>query len=47
MKRFTLFILLVMSGLLAIAQNNRIDFRNETKAEITQSSFQTLRATFS
>lgn len=47
MKRFTFFILLVMSGLLAIAQNNRIDFRNETKAEITQSSFQTLRATFS
>ena len=39
--------MLVMSGLLAIAQNNRIDFRNETKAEITQSSFQTLRATFS
>lgn len=47
MKKFTLFIMLVMSGLLVIAQNNRIDFRNESKAEITQSSFQTLRATFS
>ena len=47
MKRFTLFIMLVMSGMLAIAQNGRIDLRGESRAEITQSSFQTLRATFS
>ena len=47
MKRFTLFIMLVMSGLLAIAQGGRIDLRSESKADITQSSFQTLRATFS
>ena len=47
MKRFTLFVMLVMSGLFALAQNGRIDLRSESKAEITQSSFQTLRATFS
>ena len=47
MKRFTLFIMLVMSGMFAIAQNGRIDLRSESKAEITQSDFQTLRATFS
>ena len=47
MKRFTLFFMLVISGLFAIAQNGRIDLRSESKAEITQSSFQTIRATFS
>lgn len=47
MKRFTLFILLVMSWLLAIAQNGRIDLRGESKAEIQKSDFQTLRAVFS
>lgn len=47
MKRFSLFFMLVISGLFAIAQNGRIDLRSESKAEITQSSFQTLRATFS
>jgi Peptidase family C25, C terminal ig-like domain./Peptidase family C25./Propeptide_C25. len=47
MKRFTLFVMMVMCGLFAIAQNGMIDLRSESKAEITQSSFQTLRATFS
>lgn len=47
MKRFTLFFMLVISGLFAIAQNGRIDLRGESRAEITQSSFQTIRATFS
>lgn len=47
MKRFTLFFMLVISGLFAIAQNGRIDLRSESKTEITQSSFQTIRATFS
>ena len=47
MKKSTLFIMLVMSGLFAIAQNGRIDLRSDSKAEITQSNFQTLRATFS
>lgn len=47
MKRLTLFIMLVFCGLFAIAQNGRIDLRGESKAEITHSSFQTLRATFS
>jgi len=47
MKRFTLFFMLVISGLFAIAQNGKIDLRSESKAEITQSSFQTIRATFS
>ncbi|MBO6057225.1 MAG: T9SS type A sorting domain-containing protein [Bacteroidales bacterium] len=47
MKRFTLFFMLVISGLFAIAQNGRIDLRSESKTEITQSSFQTIHATFS
>ena len=47
MKRFTLFIMLVMSGLFAIAQSGRIDLRNESRAEITQSNFETLNAVFS
>ena len=47
MKRFTLLIMLVVCGLFATAQNGRIDLRSESKAEITHSSFQTLRATFS
>ena len=47
MKRFTWIIMLVMSGLLAMAQNGRIDLRSESKAEIQKSDFQTLRAVFS
>ena len=39
--------MLVMSGLLAMAQNGRIDLRSESGAEITKSDFQTLRAVFS
>ena len=47
MKRLAFFIFLVMGGLLSIAQNGSIDLRNESKAEITKSDFQTLRAVFS
>jgi len=47
MKKFTLFIMLVMSGLFVIAQNGRIDLRSESRAEITQSNIETLRAVFS
>ena len=47
MKKFTLFIMLVMSGLLAIAQGGRIDLQDESKADIKKSDFQTLRAVFS
>ena len=36
-----------MSTLFAMAQNGRIDLRHETKAEITHSEFNNLRATFS
>ena len=47
MKRFTLTMMMVMCVFIAIAQNGRINLRNDSKAEITQSSFQTLHATFS
>ena len=47
MKKITFIVMLVMSCMIAIAQNGRIDLRSESKAEITQSSFQTLHATFS
>ena len=47
MKRISILILLAMSTMLAMAQNGRIDLRHETKAEITNSEFSRLRATFS
>ena len=47
MKKITLLLVLAMSTLFAMAQNGRIDLRQETKAEITHSDFNSLRATFS
>jgi hypothetical protein len=47
MKKITLFLVLALSTLFAMAQNGRIDLRHETKAEITHSEFTKLRATFS
>ena len=47
MKKITLLLVLAMSTLFAMAQNGRIDLRHETKAEITHSEFNNLRATFS
>ena len=47
MKKISILILLAMSTMLAVAQNGRIDLRHETKAEITNSEFASLRAVFS
>ena len=47
MKKITLLLVLAMSTMFAMAQNGRIDLRHETKAEITHSEFNNLRATFS
>ncbi|MBO4567511.1 MAG: hypothetical protein J5686_01040, partial [Bacteroidales bacterium] len=47
MKKFTLILLMVMSGMIAMAQNGRIDLRSESRTDINESNFQTLRATFS
>ena len=47
MKKLSLLLVLVMGTMFAMAQNGRIDLRQETKAEITQSDFNSLRATFS
>ena len=46
MKKVSIFLVLVMSTLFAMAQNGRIDLRRESKAEITKSDFSSLRATF-
>lgn len=45
-KLFTLAIL-ALCTVVAMAQNGRIDLRSDSKAEITESSFTTLRAMFS
>ena len=47
MKKLSLLLVLVMGTMFAMAQKGRIDLRQETKAEITQSDFNSLRATFS
>ena len=47
MKKLSLLLVLVMGTIIAMAQNGRIDLRQETKAEITHSDFNSLRATFS
>ncbi len=47
MKKVSLFLVLVMSTMLAMAQNGRIDLRSTTRADITHSDFNSLRATFS
>ena len=47
MKKISLLIVLALSTLFALAQNGRIDLRHETKAEIMESTFANLRATFS
>ncbi len=47
MKKLSIFFVLVMSTMFALAQNGRIDLRHETKAEITKSEFTSLRALFS
>ena len=47
MKKLSLLLVLVMGTIFAMAQNGRIDLRQETKAEITHSDFNSLRATFS
>jgi uncharacterized repeat protein (TIGR02543 family) len=47
MKKLSLLLILALSTMFAFAQNGRIDLRHETKAEITESTFSSLRATFS
>lgn len=47
MKKLSFLLILVMSAFMAMAQTGRIDLRHETKAEITNSEFTTLRAVFS
>ena len=47
MKKLSIFILLVMGAMFAMAQNGRIDLRSTSSAEITHSDFTSLRATFS
>ena len=47
MKKLSLLLVLVIGTMFAMAQNGRIDLRQETKAEITHSDFNSLRATFS
>ena len=47
MKKASIFIVLTMSALFALAQNGRIDLRSTSHAEITHSDFNLLRATFS
>ncbi len=47
MKKLTLFLVLALSTMLAVAQNGRIDLRHESKAEIVKNDFSSLRATFS
>lgn len=47
MKKLSIFILLVMGAMVAMAQNGRIDLRSMSRAEITHSDFTSLRATFS
>ena len=47
MKRFTLAVIMVMCGIIAMAQGGRIDLRSESKADIKKSDFQSLRAVFS
>ena len=47
MKKASLLLILALSTMLAVAQNGRIDLRNTSKAEITHSDFNSLRATFS
>ena len=47
MKKITLLLVLAMSTLFAMAQNGRIDLRQKSKAEITHSDFNSLRASFS
>ena len=47
MKKLSLFIVLVMCGYMAMAQNGRIDLRSQSRAEITKSDMTVLRAVFS
>ena len=47
MKKQALLLILVMGTLFAMAQNGRIDLRSTSRAEITHSEFNTLRAVFS
>ena len=47
MKKLSLFIVLVMCGCMAMAQNGRIDLRSQSRAEITKSDMTALRAVFS
>ena len=47
MKKISLLIVLALSTLFAMAQNGRIELRSTSRAEITHSDFNSLRATFS
>ena len=47
MKRLSLLLVLALSTVFALAQNGRIDMRNTSRAEITNSEFAKLNATFS
>ena len=47
MKKLSILFVLVMTSFLVMAQNGRIELRSDSKAEITNSSFSSLRAVFS
>ncbi len=47
MKKISLLLVLALSTMFALAQNGRIDLRSTTRADITHSDFNSLRATFS
>ena len=47
MKKLAILFVLVMSTMVALAQNGRIDMRSTSKAEISHSDFSSMRAVFS
>ena len=47
MKKLSLFIVFILCGCMAMAQNGRIDLRSQSRAEITKSDMTALRAVFS
>ena len=46
MKKLSLFLVLALSTLIAVAQNGRIDLRSTSSTDLTHSDFNSLRATF-
>ena len=47
MKKLTIFLILALSTMFAMAQSGRIDLRSTSSTELTHSDFNSLRATFS